>query len=126
MFSSSYINLKINKTGNIKLKFKNYRGYLDIITINNKNYTINDIDTLNNLGNNIINITLIWNNSITSTNSMFSGCDDIIEMDLSHFDTSNVENMVYMFRGCSSLTSLDLSNFNTSSVKRMNNIFKFI
>ena len=123
-FSSSYINLKINKTGNIKFLSKYYiGGDPDIITINNENYTINDIDTLNNLENNIINITLIWNNSITSTSDMFYECDDIIEIDLSHFDTSNVTYMGYMFSGCTSLTSLNLSN-----VFRMYiiNFFKFI
>ena len=88
--SSYYINLKINSTGNIKILS---RGNPDIVTINNENYTMDNINNFNNSENNIINITLIWNNSITSTSFMFSGCDDIIEMDLSHFDTSNVENM---------------------------------
>ena len=54
---------------------------------------------------------------------MFYGCDDIIEIDLSHFDTSNVKDMGYMFSGCTSLTSLDLSNFNTSSVIVMDEMF---
>ena len=54
---------------------------------------------------------------------MFSGCVDIIEIDLSHFDTSNVIDMGYMFSGCSSLTSLNLSNFNTSSVISMDKMF---
>ena len=123
--SSYYTNLKIKSTGNIKILSENYRGEApDIITINNENYTMDKIDTANNLENNIINITLIWNNYITSTSFMFYGCDDIIEMDLSHFDTSNVENMEYMFYGCSSLTSLDLSNFDTSSVIDMEGIFE--
>ena len=122
--SSYYINLKIKSTGNINILSRLYSGgNPDIITINNENYTMANKDTFNNFENNIINITLIWNNSITSTSGMFSGCDDIIEMDLSHFDTSNVIDMRYMFRGCSSLTSLDLSNFNTSSVTTMEWMF---
>ena len=93
--SSYYINLKINSTGNIKILSEYYEGgNPDIITINNENYTMANKDTFNNFENNIINITLIWNNSITSTGFMFYGCDDIIEMDLSHFDTSNVIDMV--------------------------------
>ena len=55
---------------------------------------------------------------------MFMNCTNIIEFDLSHFDTSLVTSMVRMFRGCSSLTSLDLSNFNTSLVEEMNGMFR--
>ena len=118
--SSSYINLKINATGIINIYSNEYLAEKpNIITINNVNHTINDInniETFTNSEKDIINITLIWNNSITSTYRMFYECDDIIEIDLSHFDTSNVENMNYMFSGCTSLTSLNLTNFNTSSV----------
>ena len=54
---------------------------------------------------------------------MFRECSDITEIDLSNFDTSNVENMQLMFYGCSSLTSLNLSNFNTSRVTWMDAMF---
>ncbi len=47
---------------------------------------------------------------------MFSGCNNIIEMDLSKFDTSQVDIMTDMFLGCSSLTSINLSNIKTSRV----------
>ena len=96
-FSSSYINLKINTTGNITILSKDYKGgNPDIITINNENYTMDNIINFTNSENNIINITLIWNNNLNSSSCMFSGCNDIIEIDLSHFDTSNVINMGYI------------------------------
>ena len=47
----------------------------------------------------------------------------LTDLDLSHFDTSNVESMSYMFSGCKSLVSVDASNFNTSKVTRMNGTF---
>lgn len=55
---------------------------------------------------------------------MFSGCTGLIELNLSSFDTFNVEDMAEMFVGCSTLTKLDLSNFNTSKVTTMGNMFR--
>ena len=52
-------------------------------------------------------------------NSMFSNCKNLASLNLSHFDTSNVENMGHMFYACSSLTSLNLSNFKTQNVTNM-------
>ena len=94
--SSSYINLKINATGELKILSDKYVGEKPIISINNVNYTINDIETFTNSENDIINVTLIWDNSVESTSCMFNGCDDIIEIDLSHFDASNVRDMEYI------------------------------
>ena len=54
---------------------------------------------------------------------MFYGCSSLTNLDLSGFDTSNVTEMSYMFRGCSSLTNLDLSSFDTSNAEYYNNIF---
>ena len=48
---------------------------------------------------------------------------NILELDLSNFDTSKVTNMFSMFDGMSSLTTLNLSNFDTSKVMRMDYMF---
>ena len=48
---------------------------------------------------------------------------NILEIDLSNFDTSKVTNMGSMFVGMRSLTTLNLSNFNTSNVTNMNRMF---
>ena len=127
-FASSYINLKIKGTGNIKILSDGYEGKSpDNITINNAiSHTKNEIKKEYNFEiseNNIIYITLTWNESITSTSNMFSNCVNITEIDLSNFDASSVIDMSSMFSGCSSLTSLDLSNFDASSVIYMNYIF---
>ena len=55
---------------------------------------------------------------------MFKSCSKIIEMDLSHFDTSQVTNMNSMFELCTLLTSLNLTNFNTSQVTDMSHMFE--
>ena len=54
---------------------------------------------------------------------MFRGCNSLISLDLSNFNTQNVTDMGSMFSGCNSLISLDLSNFNTQNVTKMNSMF---
>ena len=71
----------------------------------------------------INNISLIWNNSITNCAYMFNGLDNIISLDMSKFDFSNVNSMAYMFSNCGSLIYLNLNNINTSSVTAMHNLF---
>ena len=48
---------------------------------------------------------------------------DLLEIDVSNFDTSKVTDMSRMFSGMSNLTSLDLSNFDTSKVTTMYSMF---
>lgn len=48
---------------------------------------------------------------------------NILELDLSKFDTSRVTNMSHMFNGMRNLTTLNLSNFNTSNVTNMGGMF---
>ena len=54
---------------------------------------------------------------------MFYFCSKLIYLNISNFNTNNVNNMSYMFSYCSSLTSLNLSNFNTNNVKYMSGMF---
>ena len=61
---------------------------------------------------------------VTTMNSMFSSCKNLISLDLSNWDTSNVTDMNYMFNVCSNLTTLDLSNWDTSKVTTMNQMFQ--
>ena len=49
--------------------------------------------------------------------------ENILDIDLSHFDTSKVMYMQYMFSGMSNLTSLNLSKFKTSNVISMSGMF---
>ena len=48
---------------------------------------------------------------------------NILELDLSNFNTSKVANMSHMFNGMRNLTTLNLSNFNTSNVTDMGGMF---
>ena len=60
---------------------------------------------------------------ITNMEGMFSSCHYLTNLDVSGFDTSNVQNMNRMFSNCYGLTSLDVSGFDTSNVQNMNRMF---
>lgn len=65
----------------------------------------------------------------TNSSMMFFSGDseqkikNILELDLSKFDTSRVTNMSHMFNGMRNITTLNLSNFNTSNVTNMGGMF---
>ena len=68
-------------------------------------------------------------------NSLFSSHEDdylqkndieskeIIKLDLSDWNTSNVTDMSYMFYSCESLEELNISTWDTSSVTNMRSMF---
>ena len=66
-----------------------------------------------------------------SSKMFFSGFGEqkiknILDLDLSNFDTSNVTLMWDMFSGMSRLTTLNLSNFDTSQVTYMGGMFDYM
>ena len=56
-------------------------------------------------------------------NHMFSGMSSLTTINLSNFDTSKVTDMSAMFYNMSNLTTLNLSNFDTSQVIYMESMF---
>lgn len=70
-----------------------------------------------------IDLTALDASNITSMDQMFYNCKRLTNLDVSSLDTSNVTNMHGMFDKCISLTSLDLSNFDTSKVTNMAYMF---
>ena len=69
------------------------------------------------------NVTIKFGNLIESCERMFEGLDNIIEIDLSNFNTSEVTRMDYMFSGCSNLKKINFGNINTSLVTTMSHLF---
>lgn len=51
--------------------------------------------------------------------AMFDSCENLTELDVRGFHTSNVIHMSYMFNRCRSLTVLNVSGFDTSAVTNM-------
>ena len=68
-------------------------------------------------------IEYIFRNNIIKADYMFYGCEYLIILDLSNFNTQDVTNMSSMFNGCNSLTNLNLANFNTQNVVDMSRMF---
>ena len=55
--------------------------------------------------------------------AMFADCHNLIELNLSDWDVSNVKNMEHLFSDCSSLTKLNLSGWDISNVRYMGSMF---
>ena len=62
--------------------------------------------------------------NVNDMEMMFSDCSKLTFLNVSNFNTSKVTSMSSMFSGCSSLTSLDVSNFSTSNVTDMSYMFE--
>ena len=71
-----------------------------------------------------IDTTSFDTSNVTYMFRMFDGCESLNTLDVSNFDTSKVGNMGYMFNGCKLLTTLDVSNFDTSRVTFMAAMFE--
>ena len=117
----SIITLKINSIGRSAIYFSDFETKPDRILINGniKENIENEYDfvEINNT------IELIWYDNLKSCRNLFYGCSNINAIDLSEFDTSQVEDISYMFYKCISLISLNLTNINTEHVKTTRSMF---
>ena len=71
------------------------------------------------------NITLIFSQTLYSSERMFYGLQNIKEIDLSRFDASKIRNMSQMFYNCSNLENIIFGNIDTSSVQNMYYLFGY-
>ena len=69
------------------------------------------------------NILIKFNILMTDCSFMLYGCNKIIELDLSLFNTNNVTNMNRMFDLFEKIEKINLSNFNTQNVTNMECMF---
>jgi uncharacterized repeat protein (TIGR02543 family) len=76
---------------------------------------------LENLKN--IDLTNFDTSNTTKMNGMFNKCSSLESLNISSFNTENVTTMSGMFGYCSSLNTLDVSNFNTKKVSNMYGMF---
>ena len=60
--------------------------------------------------------------NIEYMNSMFESCSKLISLDLEHFNTANAYDMSFMFNNCTSLEFLNI-RFNTRAVEKMEYMF---
>ena len=71
------------------------------------------------------NITLKFNTQLLSCGDMFNSLQNLIEIDFSDFDSSQVTSMKSMFWGCPNLEKVHFGNINTSSLKEIEKMGKF-
>ena len=68
---------------------------------------------------------IIFNNNINNIRGFFEGCSNLIWLDFSNFNTSNVTNMECLFNKCNNLKEIKgINQFNTSKVTNMRIMFQ--
>ena len=108
--------------GEIGGQICNFTTMPNEIIVNGQAYTsINK--TINNLTEEINNITMKWETDIDSCRVMFRGLSNLIKVDLTKFDASKVTDMSYMFYECIALESIEINEFNTRSLIDMKYMF---
>ena len=131
--SINLITITFDTTGTRQFLNNNFFPRPDYIWINDQlryNYTLqnnrNEIRISVDLSESEYKVTIGWNpeNSPKSCKEMFSNLNEIIGVDLSKFDSSEVTDMSYMFSNCKNLKSINLDNLNTSSVQNMESMFR--
>ena len=68
-------------------------------------------------------IKYIFKTNIVKADYMFTGCQYLLNMNLSNFSSQNIINMSNMFCQCSSLININLSNINTQNIIKISGIF---
>ena len=119
----SEIYLIVKGTGNIN--FINDAFYLDPydVIINNESKPLCKKQCA--FEKDLNNVTIKFNEVLTSLKEMFKELNNIILIDLSNLDTSKVTNMDSVFTKCYNLENIIFGNINTSLVNNMNELFYF-
>ena len=111
-----------------RLKFDDYNKEIKELNeekvelyINDQNTKFNKYFIPNKEGEYVIKI--IFKNKMTDCRYMFRNCDNIKSVDLSSFDSSDVNNMNYMFGKCHFLEEINLNNLVTDKVTDMSYMF---
>ena len=112
--------LKIEKNGTIEIYFgKPVESLLAFFGYNEARNS-GDVNVKNIV---LVDLSHLNSTMINNVGSMFDGCISVEEINFTNFDTSSVTYMNSMFSGCSNLKSLDLSGFITLNVDDMSYIF---
>ena len=114
--------ITINGSGNKKILGDRYQGYPDQLFIDGEEYNGGNTRELN-LVNGRTTIKLSYYNKPTNLAYIFEGLEDLIKVDFSNCDTSDVNDMKFMFNYCINLEEINFGNFKTSSVLDMEGMF---
>ena len=73
--------------------------------------------------NGLMKIKIKLNKKLTNLDYMFESCEDLVNIDMSHVEASNIKSMIYTFTGCKKMEKINLNSINTSSVQLMDFLF---
>ena len=114
----NYITLVANgPMENIKILDDSFNSLPDEIYINNSPIPPAKLVNLTKEGENIV--ILKWNSKLSNCNYMFNDCIYLLSIDLSHFDSSNINRVEFMFNNCQRVKFINLTNFNPPSVSSL-------
>ena len=92
-----------------------------LLFVDNKEVEYEKYIKFDKIGTHEIKIKLKIN--LINANCMFFGCKNIIDIDLSAFNTQNMINMKAMFSCCNNLENINFSSFDTKNVLNMSAMF---
>lgn len=70
-----------------------------------------------------LDLTGLDTSQVTTMTHLFSGCKKLTDLNLTGFQTDSVVSMQYVFYKCAGLTTVDLSSFHTDNVVNMEGMF---
>ena len=125
-FYFNNITLKVKGPGNKKIFCGNSNQfstnhYPNSIFINQKKK--DSVNYFFDLNKSLNIVKLVWNNKLNQMKDMFRDCPDILEIDFSEFDASEVSHMNGIFYGCTSLASVNFDNINSSQFIYLGGMF---
>lgn len=135
--SSIFIILSIKQ--NIKKKQNEINKIIATFIYNetNKNYVntelfkekdfylnINCTENKNLVDQNLTKVEIFIKPNLENINHMFSGCDNLLSIDLSNIASSYIGNMSHTFENCTHLESINFTSFNSSNIVSMDSLFK--
>ena len=91
-----------------------------------RNCNITKLSTLFSSDTKLKNITNIGNLDISKAEALsyvFYECSALTQLDLSNWDTRNIQYMISTFSGCNNLTEINCSRWNTSKVANIQSMF---
>ena len=126
LYSLNQITTKIKGEGTQSILNSEYEYIPDEILVNGNPSNIVEENKITNLENEENIILMKWNNKLTSCRQMFEYLINLIEIDLTEFDSSEVKRMDYIFNGCKNLKKIIMNNnFKTPNVINMASFFAY-
>ena len=121
---SNEIKIKIKGIGTQEILNKNYfNSYPPSTILVNGNIAANTGNEIIILEEEENNITMKWNDKLNNCLNMFSGLTNLIEVDFSNFDSTELTTISFIFFGCSNLTSVNFGNFYSPKLENMGSVF---